>query len=87
MLASRLQSQKAADSRFYVGDSLSALDIYSATFVGLLSPLPPDQVSLPEEMRAGFEAMDEGTKQAFDPILIEHRDYIYSKFLELPVKL
>jgi len=87
MLNARLHAQNAAGSRFYVGGSLTALDIYSATFVGLLKPLPPEQVNLPAELRAGFEAMDDATRRALDPILIEHRDYVYSRFLELPVKL
>jgi glutathione S-transferase len=87
MLADKLRAQKSAGSRFYVGSSLTALDIYSATFVGLLSPLPPEHVQLPDALRAGFSAMDDATRRAFDPVLVEHRDYVYSEFLSLPLKL
>ena len=36
MLAARLKAQKAAGSRYYVGNALTAVDVYSATFMALL---------------------------------------------------
>ncbi len=86
-LARRLQAQREAGSRFYVGEALSALDIYSATFMALVRPLPPEHCPMPELMRAAFEAADEATRKALDPILIEHRDFVYEEFLELPLSL
>jgi hypothetical protein len=38
-------------------------------------------------MRPGFEALDEVTAKALDPILLEHRDFVYNEFLELPMTL
>jgi hypothetical protein len=40
-----------------------------------------------EAFRPGFESLDEDTAEALDPILIEHRDFIYDEFLELPLTL
>src|SRR6185295_1112698 len=40
MLTARLKAQKAAGSRYYVGNALTAVDIYSATFMALFAPLP-----------------------------------------------
>ncbi len=87
MLSARLHAQKREGSRFYLGSSLTALDIYSAAFTALLKPLPPEHCPMPDAMRVGFEAMDEDTRKAFDPIIAEHRDFIYDEYLELPLSL
>jgi hypothetical protein len=49
--------------------------------------LPPDQCPLPDAMRPGFEAMDDDTAKALDSSLLEHRDFIYNEYLELPLTL
>jgi glutathione S-transferase len=87
MLSARLRDQQQARSRFYLGDALTALDIYSATFMALFAPLPPDQCPMPEIMRPGFEHLDDATRKALDPALLEHRDFVYETFLELPLSL
>src|SRR5215472_18197463 len=46
MLAARLQAQHAKGSRYYVGNSLSVADVYSATFMALFDPLPPEQCDM-----------------------------------------
>ncbi len=86
-LALRLKTQRDAGSPFYLGDSLSAVDVYSATFVAMFKPLPPEQCPMPDAMRSAFESVDEATAAALDPILFEHRDFVYQKFLELPLTL
>jgi hypothetical protein len=40
-----------------------------------------------EAIRPTLEFMDEGMAKAVDPILLEHRDFIYREFLELPLTL
>lgn len=85
MLARRLHAQREAGSRYYLGDSLTAVDIYSATFVGLCRPLAPDQLPLPDVLRKAFTTLDPETEKALDPILFEHRDVVYRDHLELPV--
>lgn len=87
MLGRRLKAQRESGSRFYLGSSLSAVDIYSATFMALVKPLPQEQCPMAEAMRPAFEASDPATVAALDPILIEHRDFVYDKFLELPLSL
>lgn len=87
MLAGRLHEQKKNGRQFYVGSSLTALDIYCATFMALFKPLPPEQCPIPEAMRPAFEALDEDTAKALDPVLIEHRNFIYNEYLELPLTL
>lgn len=53
----------------------------------LQAPLPPEQCPMPEAMRQAFASADEATQAALDPILIEHRDFVYAEYLELPISL
>jgi glutathione S-transferase len=87
MLAARLRSQRAGGSRYYVGESLSAADIYSATCAAMFRPLPPEHCDMNAGTRAVFEMRDAETEAALDPILFEHRDMMYAEHLELPLSL
>lgn len=87
MLADRLESQRRAGSPYYLGDRLTAVDVYSATFMALFRPLPPQQCAMADDRRAAFSAPDPTTDAALAPILLEHRDLIYARHLELPLSL
>ncbi len=87
MLAKRLKQQRDAGSSYYVGNALTAVDIYSATAMALFGPLPHEQCAMKADTRAAFEALDAQTKAALDPILFEHRDRLYAQHLELPLSL
>ncbi|MCP3982954.1 MAG: hypothetical protein GY723_01115 [bacterium] len=87
LLGRRLRTQLAEGSRYLIGTSLSAVDIYSATFMALFNPLPPEHCPMPEAMRPAFEHLDDATARALDPALLEHRDFIYAEHLELPLSI
>jgi glutathione S-transferase len=87
MLASRLKERRQAGSRYYIGDAMTAVDIYSATAMAMFVPLPPEQCPMDTTMRAALEARDPQTDAALDPVLLEHRDRIYADKLELPLSL
>jgi glutathione S-transferase len=87
MLAARLKAQRNAKSRYYVGDSLTAVDVYSATAVAMFKPLPHEQCKMEPTTRTAFETRDALTEDALDPILLEHRDMMYREHLELPLSL
>lgn len=87
MLAARLKLQREAGSRYYVGDALTAVDVYSATFTALFGPLPSEHCRMEASVRASFETRDARTEAALDPILFEHRDMMYAEHLELPLLL
>lgn len=87
LLATRLKSQRDAGSGYYVGSSLTAVDVYSATFMALFRPLPPEQCEMDASTRAAFELRDAQTDAALDPVLLEHRDRVYAEHLELPLSL
>ena len=82
-----LRAQRDAGHPFYLGATFSAVDIYSATFMALLKPLPESQCAMHPGARSAFEWLDEPTAAALDPILLEHRDRVYARYLELPLAL
>ena len=87
MMAKRLKAQRLSGSHYYLGNSLSAVDVYSATCMALFSPLPHEQCAMDGNTRQTFETLDETTAAALDPVLLEHRDMIYAQHLELPLSL
>jgi glutathione S-transferase len=87
MLAARLKAQRAAGSRYYIGGTPTAVDIYSATFMAMFAPLPEEQCPMDAATRTSFSACDAQTQAALDPILLQHRDMLYREHLELPLSL
>jgi glutathione S-transferase len=84
--AGALRAQRDAGRSYYL-DEISAVDIYSAAFMALFKPLPQEQCDMNAGVRAAFEWLDAATQAALDPILIEHRDMMYSRHLQLPLAL
>lgn len=87
LLRDQLGRQQAAGRRYLIGESLSALDIYWATFCNLVSPLPPDQCAIPKVFRGLFTAQEPEVIAIAEAGLLAHRDFIYTEHLELPVLL
>ena len=85
LLSKQLRAQRAAGSRYFVGDRLSALDLYWAAFALMLEPLPAEHCSLHPRMRESYALRDPAVRAAADPILLEHRDFIYRTHLTLPL--
>lgn len=86
-LASRLAAQRAAGSTYYVGDSVTAIDVYAATCMALFRPLPQAQCDMEAATRSAFETLDGPTAAALDPVVFAHRDMMYATHLELPLSL
>jgi len=78
---------RATTGPYYFGDRLSAVDVYSATFMALLAPLPDALCPMAPWARAAFSFLDDTTRAALDPILLEHRDMMYARHLETPLSL
>jgi glutathione S-transferase len=85
--AAALRVQQAAGLPYYLGATMSAVDVYSAAFMALFSPLPEEQCVMNPGTRAAFEWLDAPTAAALDPILLAHRDMMYARHLELPLSL
>lgn len=85
MLATRLHAQRAAGSRYLVGAALTACDLYWACFAVLIDPLPPESNPMPGFLRRMYAGTTPALTAAKDPILLEHRDFIYATHLTLPL--
>jgi glutathione S-transferase len=86
-LAGQLKAQRARGSQYFVGDALSALDIYWTAFANLLDPLPKEKCPMPDAYRPGWQVNDATVKAALDPILLEHRDRIFKECFRDPMEL
>jgi glutathione S-transferase len=87
VLAERFEAESARGNRFLMGPSMSALDLYWATFCNLVSPLPPELLPLHGPMRPMFTSGDPEVAKLLDRGLLAHRDFVYEQYLELPVVL
>lgn len=85
-LDAQLARQRTAGRRYFVGERLSALDIYWAACCAILDPLPPERCPMADAFRAGpYSNSDPRIDAALTPALRAHRDFIYETHLELPI--
>jgi len=87
LLSARLEQQRRQGSKFFIGDQLSALDIYWATFAALIQPLPHELCPMSPAFRTMYTNTDPVVRAAVTPLLLEHRDFVYHEYLELPIDL
>jgi glutathione S-transferase len=87
LLASRLKAQHASGSPYYVGQELTVVDIYSATFMAMVKPLPQDVCAMDATTRSAFEFREPFTDAALDEVLLAHRQMMYRDHLALPLSL
>jgi glutathione S-transferase len=87
LLGTKLEQQHARGSKFFIGDQLSALDIYWAAFAALIQPLPHELCPMPQPFRKSYTNTDPVIQAAVTPLLMEHRDFIYRQYLKLPIDL
>jgi glutathione S-transferase len=84
-LAQRLESQRSSGSRFFIGTELSALDIYWATFAAMMAPLPQEVCPMAPGLRRMYTDIGPEVAAELTPPLLEHRDFIYREYLQLPL--
>ncbi len=85
-LTKQLASQKSKGSDYFVGDSVSALDVYFVAFMNLVKPYGDDIVPIPADYRPGFEGIGPFIEAALDDSLIAHRDFIFDKYFRSPME-
>jgi glutathione S-transferase len=82
----QLANQKRAGRKYLVGDGFSAVDIYWATFCGLIDPMDPVRCPMATSFRGGAYGNDNpDVARALTPALLAHRDKVYERHLELPI--
>lgn len=84
-LTAQLARQQAAGSPYFVGDRLTAADLYWACFSNMVAPLPPADAPMPVAIRDGYASLGPTVAAALDPALLRHRDLIYARHIGLPL--
>lgn len=84
-LAQTLAAQRAAGSRYLVGETLSAADLYWATFSNMLQPLPEADCPMPAHVRQAYGHIGPAIAAALTPELIAHRDAVFREHIGLPL--
>lgn len=85
--ALQFAAQRERGRRYLVGDALSALDVWWASFAAMIEPLPQALCPMRPDTRAAYAVRDPAVLAATDRDLLEHRDFVYRAHLELPVRL
>ena len=85
-LSVQLKAQQARGMPYFVGDGLSALDVYFVAFMNLMAPLPPEQCPMPDAFRPGFTAREPEIVNALDATLLAHRDRIFAAHFRSPME-
>lgn len=84
LLARQLESQaEKYESRYFIGSTLTALDLIWASFSNTLRPLPDDVNPMSKRMRLTYKSM--GDSVDLPEILFKHRDFIYKEHIQLPL--
>ena len=84
-LAEVLEAQQSAGSRYMVGDSLSAADIYWTTFSNKVAPIDQAICPMPGHYRQMCEIGAAAIGYDVPAILIDHRDYLLDTYFTLPL--
>jgi len=84
LLAAQLRGQQKAGRRYLLGDRLTALDVYWATFALLIDPLPDEHCPMDPGLRAGYARCEPRVRDAAAELLA-HRDFVYREHLGLPL--
>jgi glutathione S-transferase len=85
LFSEQLARQRAAGYRYMMGASLTALDLYWACACAIMQPLPPEHAAMPDALRQSYSTYPEAIRDALDPALLAHRDFIYREHLTLPL--
>jgi glutathione S-transferase len=86
-LAAQLRTQNARGRPFFIGERLSALDLYWVAFMYLLDLPPAPQCPVDPAIRPMFELHDARIRDAIDPVLYQHRDRVSSAYFRNPMEL
>ena len=87
-LSGQLHEQHTAGSRYFIGETLSALDIYWACFSQMLDVLPLEVNPMPDFMRQVWGQVPKALQKSgyeIDGILLKHRDFIFPNHLRWPL--
>lgn len=86
-LGRRLNAQAARGSRYFMGDSLTAADIYWTAFSNLFAPMSDDLCTMPEYYRDIGPKAQLHLEAPLPQVLVEHRDFVARTHFRLPINI
>lgn len=87
ILTAQLKSQIAKGKVYFIGESISALDIYWAGMSHLIEPLSAEDCPMLEEFRPMYINLNQEIADAASTELMKHREFIYREHLGLPMDI
>ncbi len=70
-----------------LGETFSALDIYAASAMAVVAPLPEKDCAMIQPLRQTFEWLRRDTGDAITPALLAHRKRVHEASMPLPLEL
>ena len=86
-LSGRLERQAALGNRYFMGDRLTAADIYWTAFSNLFSPMTADLCTMPDAYRGLGPLLEQYLGETPPQILLDHRDYVARNHFQIPICL
>jgi glutathione S-transferase len=87
-LTGQLQGQQAIGSHFFVGDTLTALDLYWAPFSQMLEVLPRERNPMPDAVHQWWSQVPKKISEAgyvVSPLLMAHRNHMFDEYFPNPL--
>lgn len=84
-LARQLHAQATRGSDYLVGDRLSACDVHWACFSQMIAPFPEALCPKGALVAPIYAKMPPEVFAAVDPILVEHRDRVFERYIGTPL--
>lgn len=81
----RLMRAKQRGYSYVLGNQVGALDVYLASVLNALAPLPAEQCPMHPAVRPAFEFMRAELHDALTPELLAHRDQVVARHFQLPL--
>ena len=85
MLMKQVAAQNAAGSKYLIGNSLTAADIYWAFFSQPFKISPPEINPMEEPMRSVWAAGGKAF-ESIDQAIFDQRDYIFANYIKTPME-
>lgn len=84
-LARVLDRQTTEGKQYFMGDDLTAADIYWAAFSNLLVPMADDLCIMPDFVRDTGLIAQQHLETPLPQILLDHRDYVVREHFRIPI--
>jgi glutathione S-transferase len=86
-LSEQLARSRHQGHEYFLGPRPTALDVYAATALAPLAPLPPEQCPMHPRLRKAFDDLAAELQSPLPDNLLAHRQLMYERHLGLPLEV